>query len=68
MDLFGGLRLPSEMLHCLCFMMSIGSVFRDKARVLYVKGIAWDRSGWNIFTVLFLTISCRFFSLLARFD
>ena len=61
-DIFGGLRLPSEMLHCLCFVMSIGGVFGDKVRVLSVKGIAWDRSGWNILTVLFLTISCMIFS------
>lgn len=56
------LRLPSEMLHFLCFVMSIGVVFGDKARVLSVKGIAWDRIGWNILTALFFTISCMIFS------
>lgn len=44
------------MLHSLCFAMSIGGVFGDEARVLSVKGIVWDRIGWNILHVLFLTI------------
>jgi hypothetical protein len=36
------LRPPSEMLYSLCFVLSIGGVFGDEARVLSVKGIVWD--------------------------